>query len=365
MGAGAVKEASFSADKTEPEQSEDMSSCELCSVNFTLLKRKKLCTDCGKMYCANCMSKQTVGKITHRRCKQCQLLTSGNFTRGDLMALPTKDLRSFIMRRKIPMNNCREKADLVEILLSTSNNSHYRKEQAARYQHLIELEERKRQREAESGHWGSARSGQNAERTTAQQSNDNTSSDSQPTLSFHPSESSNHAAEPEQSHSVEDPSVDAQLENMDTEQNTAEQQSNMNTGNMAMDQKGSPLDSSPSTRRVTHLRDMKDIKDIEALTVRQLKEILATNYVVYKGCCEKWELIDRVKRLWIDREKNIDKASTSNDDNEICKICMDAVIDCVLLDCGHMVACTQCGKQMAECPMCRQYVVRVVHVFKA
>ena len=33
-------------------------------------------------------------------------------------------------------------------------------------------------------------------------------------------------------------------------------------------------------------------------------------------------------------------------------------IDCVMLECGHMCTCTQCGKQMAECPICRQYVVR-------
>jgi hypothetical protein len=50
---------------------------------------------------------------------------------------------------------------------------------------------------------------------------------------------------------------------------------------------------------------------------------------------------------------------------ELCKVCMDAVIDCVLLDCGHMVTCTQCGKKMAECPICRQFVVRVVHVFRS
>ena len=50
---------------------------------------------------------------------------------------------------------------------------------------------------------------------------------------------------------------------------------------------------------------------------------------------------------------------------EICKICMDAVVNCVLLDCGHMLTCTTCGKQLAECPICRQYIVRVVHVFKS
>jgi hypothetical protein len=33
-------------------------------------------------------------------------------------------------------------------------------------------------------------------------------------------------------------------------------------------------------------------------------------------------------------------------------------IDCVMLECGHMCTCTNCGKQMAECPICRQYVVR-------
>ena len=50
---------------------------------------------------------------------------------------------------------------------------------------------------------------------------------------------------------------------------------------------------------------------------------------------------------------------------ELCKICMDRLVDCVLLECGHMLTCTQCGRQLAECPICRQYVVRVVHVFKS
>lgn len=55
----------------------------------------------------------------------------------------------------------------------------------------------------------------------------------------------------------------------------------------------------------------------------------------------------------------------SAEGDDLCKVCMAAIIDCVLLDCGHMVTCTKCGKRMAECPMCRQYVVRVVHTFRA
>lgn len=58
------------------------------------------------------------------------------------------------------------------------------------------------------------------------------------------------------------------------------------------------------------------------------------------------------------------KAQLAADEN-LCRICMDAIIDCVLLECGHMVTCTKCGKRMSECPICRQYVVRAVHVFRS
>ena len=61
------------------------------------------------------------------------------------------------------------------------------------------------------------------------------------------------------------------------------------------------------------------------------------------------------------------KSSSKNkvDEADLCKICMESVIDCVLLDCGHMVSCIKCGKRLAECPMCRQNIVRVIRVFKS
>ncbi|KAI0216903.1 E3 ubiquitin-protein ligase RNF34, partial [Lamellibrachia satsuma] len=131
-------------------------------------------------------------------------------------------------------------------------------------------------------------------------------------------------------------------------------------------------------RQRTSLSQVNQQSDINDLTVKQLKEILAANFVNYKGCCEKWELIDRVTRLWKEDRNNqlrgkIPSSVISLEEHEpmsaegddLCKVCMAAIIDCVLLDCGHMVTCTKCGKRMAECPMCRQYVVRVVHTFRA
>jgi len=171
------------------------------------------------------------------------------------------------------------------------------------------------------------------------------------------------------------------------------------------------LSSSPNRftgRRRIRLEELERVEDIKDMTPRQLKEILTANFVAYKGCCERWELEDRVKRLWNEYRVNQevlrqtyerddvgasasgegassssvsgDQASTASSsgvsgattstahqdvDSQLCKICWDAVIDCVLLECGHMVTCTDCGRRMAECPICRQYVVRAVHVFRA
>lgn len=115
--------------------------------------------------------------------------------------------------------------------------------------------------------------------------------------------------------------------------------------------------------------------------MKQLKEILMLNRVDYKGCCEKQELLERVNRLWKNSQAvpgkflkhlhllkvnplsipAVEKLPT----DEICKICMDAPIECVILECGHMATCTNCGKVLSECPICRQYIVRVVRFFKA
>lgn len=54
--------------------------------------------------------------------------------------------------------------------------------------------------------------------------------------------------------------------------------------------------------RRASLSDLTDLEDIEGLNVRQLKEILARNFVNYKGCCEKWELMERVTRLYKDQK---------------------------------------------------------------
>lgn len=142
-------------------------------------------------------------------------------------------------------------------------------------------------------------------------------------------------------------------------------------------------------RRRASLSDIQTVEQIDNLTIKQIKEILACNFVDYKGCCEKKELVDKTRRLYasyienkrigleadancdfsgsgkVEVESNEDGVKKKQVDDDLCKICMENVIDCVLLDCGHMVSCIKCGKRLAECPMCRQNIVRVIRVFKS
>ncbi len=106
------------------------------------------------------------------------------------------------------------------------------------------------------------------------------------------------------------------------------------------------------------------------------------NRVDFKGCCEKTELQERVKRLWnhhvsapcklhsqflkkIDSYIFIFAAAEILPSEELCKICMDKPIECVLLECGHLATCLSCGKVLSECPICRQFIIRVVRFFKS
>ncbi|XP_031659037.1 E3 ubiquitin-protein ligase RNF34 isoform X4 [Oncorhynchus kisutch] len=313
--------------------------CKACGLAFSVFRRKHICSDCKKSFCALC----SVLQENLRCCTTCHLLRGTAFQRPQLMALRVKDLRQYLLLRNIPTDTCREKEDLVDLVLC-----HLEAGENTSTQGAVEEEEE------------------------------------EDTDSLHSLPHSLHASPPSATRrSASEQSVlsasqgDAPLSRSDSS-GTAQSQV------------------SPVTQRRMRasLSDLDNEGDIESLSVRQLKEILARNFVNYSGCCEKWELIERVHRLYRENEQNrksMENVSNINSmtavvaypppicngavgdsmkaqlasDDHLCRICMDAVIDCVLLECGHMVTCTKCGMRMSECPICRQYVVRAVHVFKS
>lgn len=52
-----------------------------------------------------------------RRCATCHLLKGTAFQRPQLMRLRVKDLRQYLLLRNIPTDTCREKEDLVDLVL--------------------------------------------------------------------------------------------------------------------------------------------------------------------------------------------------------------------------------------------------------
>jgi len=67
-----------------------------------------------------------------------------------------------------------------------------------------------------------------------------------------------------------------------------------------------------------------------------------------------------------DRKNQERKCSTSSmDADKECKICFENKIDCVLLTCGHMCACSGCAEQLKNCPICREPISQVQRVFSS
>lgn len=149
----------------------------------------------------------------------------------------------------------------------------------------------------------------------------------------------------------------------DTHNPTQHETLEVNSNSQPSVSESSSSNNSPNLIRGT-MASITSETDFEALSVKQLKDILHRHRVNYHGCCEKAELVERAKRLYRDylaSRAELEKLEL----DALCKICMDAPVECVMLECGHMATCTDCGRQLSECPICRQFVVRIVRTFKA
>ncbi|XP_016302678.1 E3 ubiquitin-protein ligase RNF34-like isoform X3 [Sinocyclocheilus anshuiensis] len=340
-GAGPFRFAPSAGYSTYPPSSTTSGSaglaCKACGLAFSVFRRKHVCSDCKKSFCSLC----SVLQENLRRCATCHLLWGTAFQRPRLMRLRVKDLRQYLTLRNINTDTCREKEDLVDLVLC----------------HLgAELEMGEDDEEEEE---------EEAEADT----------DSLPSLLHSlstPPASAARSSSQQSALSVAASQGEA-LSHSDSSGTTNQDHADAASVSLLnLEPHDDILEASPATQRRARasLSDLSHEDDIESLTVRQLKEILARNFVNYSGCCEKWELVERVHRLYRENQLNrrsngVQVALLGGVDENLCRICMDAVIDCVLLECGHMVTCTKCGKRMSECPICRQYVVRAVHVFKS
>ncbi|XP_026209968.1 E3 ubiquitin-protein ligase RNF34b isoform X3 [Anabas testudineus] len=336
--------------------------CKACGLTFSVFRRKHICCDCKKSFCALC----SVLQENLRCCTTCHLLRGTAFQRPRLMQLRVKDLRQYLLLRNIPTDTCREKEDLVDLVLC---------HQGTRETPGPVVEEDEEEEEEED---------EEEEEEEEEDTHEEEEEGGDDTDSLHSLPHSRAASPPSATRSTSEQSVLSAFQGdvlspSDSSGTTSQEHEDTPTASLLnLEPAENIIEVSPATQRRIRasLSDLDNEEAIENLSVRQLKEILARNFVNYSGCCEKWELLERVHRLYRENEQNrksMENVSITADgvkaqlvaDENLCRICMDAIIDCVLLECGHMVTCTKCGKRMSECPICRQYVVRAVHVFKS
>ncbi|XP_033979438.1 E3 ubiquitin-protein ligase RNF34 isoform X1 [Trematomus bernacchii] len=357
--------------------------CKACGLAFSVFRRKHICCDCKKSFCALC----SVLQEELRCCSTCHLLRSTAFQRPRLMQLRVKDLRQYLLLRNISTDTCREKEDLVDLVLCHQGTRET--PTPVEGEDEEDDDEEEEEEDEEDTHEDDAE--EDEEEDEGEEDTD----------SLHSLPHSRPASPPSATRSASEQSALSAsqgdvLSPSDSSGTSQEQEDTPTASLLNLEPTETLMEVSPATQRRIRasLSDLDNEEAIENLSVRQLKEILARNFVNYSGCCEKWELLERVHRLYRENEHNRKsmenvsltpntcavvayppplcnsgvgdgvKAQLAADDN-LCRICMDAIIDCVLLECGHMVTCTKCGKRMSECPICRQYVVRAVHVFKS
>lgn len=327
--------------------------CEECASSFTPFKRKKCCKDCGRHFCSQCVMQQnprpsSANSKTYQ-CRTCHVLLTGTFTRSQLLTWKVKDLKALLNKQNINISKCKEKSDLIDVIFTNYGGAPNLLRRGTEQELLVQqMAERMRQEE---------------EINSARQS----------------SESNANAPSPQTESSAQDPPQRAQPSAQEPIDASQQQRPEPEMTGQQATEDSEMQDTQPVNPHIK-LDDVKTEEEIDLLDIKSLKRLLLNNFVDFKGCREKWELQDRVKRLWRDNQANKKKYEeqviTNNDssilppgphntEDDLCKICMDAAIDCVLLECGHMISCTKCGKQLSECPICRQYVVRAVHTFRS
>lgn len=118
----------------------------------------------------------------------------------------------------------------------------------------------------------------------------------------------------------------------------------------------------PVTETGPKRRRIEDVLAVEAeiLGVHQLKEILTENMVANDDHMDKAELVKRFKALQEEIRHNRQRITLDLAEDSICKVCKKSSADCILLECGHVVSCSQCANSLKDCPMCGELVVRAI-----
>lgn len=95
--------------------------CENCATQFTIFKRKRSCSSCQRLYCANCL-----GKRKKNQCYRCEVINQKPApTKQELLDLKTRDLIFYLQSKKINIAGIVEKEELANLIINHVNSNSY------------------------------------------------------------------------------------------------------------------------------------------------------------------------------------------------------------------------------------------------
>ncbi|XP_076638330.1 E3 ubiquitin-protein ligase RNF34 isoform X1 [Colletes latitarsis] len=335
--------------------------CEACNVKFNFFTRKKQCTDCSRYFCSACVIKRLPKTLN---CTSCGILSQRPLLRSQIMQMRSKDLLRYLLGNKVSIKGCIEKEDLIELVMIFANGTSDYKN--------IEIPENTR---AQNIFSSSSASSQLVD-IEDEHTHEPCSQEHEPCAQEHEpcvQESGPYTQEHEPCDREQETSSMRinQNEIIDISESTFspnEEPETVISEEVEISEISSTQHHSDTFTNIpmwsdhVKLSDINNLSELEYLSVKQLKNLLSINRVDYKGCVERRELLDRASRLWQEHKQS--KTAKEILDENLCKICWDEPVECVILECGHIACCLNCGKQMSECPICKQYIVRVVRFFK-
>ncbi|KAJ2471214.1 RING finger protein 34 [Coemansia sp. RSA 2322] len=323
------------------------SACPTCGTTFNLFRRKNNCVNCGQVVCSDCLdNKWYLPKYGLRTpvscCTMCdRSLHTSIMSKQDLGNCPIRELRAYLQLYGLyNPNTMFEKGDLVSAIYKNSP--------------VPQINERQYRDSLPRPSGSASSSRQPAQQQQQQRHAQSVSSSSDRTNNW------------ERMFSDIGNEIGRGMENLGQ-------------------QLGDLFETRPSSDDVPELRELvrKNTK-VNELSIRVLKLLLAKSHVDYSNIVEKHELVQRVERLVVNTKLEMDREAAANShsdgkgggggtqdaDDNLCRICWDAATNSVFLNCGHMCTCLECGEKIMqsdrrECPICREYITRIVHVFRA
>eukprot|EP00118_Oscarella_pearsei_P008742 m.46582 g.46582 ORF g.46582 m.46582 type:complete len:86 (+) comp33712_c0_seq4:3113-3370(+) len=75
------------------------------------------------------------------------------------------------------------------------------------------------------------------------------------------------------------------------------------------------------------------------------------------------KLLVQARTVYIRRPSEDASAVDQTDNSKKCRICMDNVVNTIILPCGHQAFCTECAAKITECALDRQPIHEIVTVY--